>query len=403
MSKQIMSNEDLFKKLASDTGETAELVAQDFNAICAEVKADERYVNITQADVEQIARNKLITRKRREMNSPAITWEGVVLAKFDLVDGVKKQKALSEEAFKLDPVKAQAEAGMAYKGKVVRTNADGVPIYPKNDSNDKWKKTGTVIPAHSWMRTVIGIAAPVDKKTHKAGDPKIFTMTLGDKKNQETGEIVPYDAKSIPYNVPVRFKGIDKTNDETRKLNEYIVGISAYTTFDVAPDLKLPATEVIINSVMQNKLISLGQIEEYHLKNAENFNRFMVTEGTVSNLYPEPNKFGSIFMSLDDESLLFMTTESGKTATVPCYIPTDRGIVIDFSQDSRIFVLGRTSQGKKKDAAGNKTDEPGDVGINVFGIYCPDMFKVVQASKPIPAGALDAVAEPETEEPAGEW
>jgi hypothetical protein len=154
-----------------------------------------------------------------------------------------------------------------------------------------------------------------------------------------------------------------------------------------------------------DKVVSLGQIDEYHLKNAEVWDRLVFVEGTVSTLFPEPNKYGSIFMSLDDESLLFVPTEDGKTATVPAYIPTDRGIVIDFSQDSRIWVIGKTSQGKKKDAAGNKTDEPGAVGINVYGIYCPDMFKVVQAAKPVPAGALEAVQEPEStdEPPTGEW
>ena len=89
MSKPIMSNEELFKKLSTDTGETAELVAQDFAKICEEVKADTRYVGITQPEVEQIARNKLITRKRREMNSPAVTWAGVVLAKFDLMPDLR--------------------------------------------------------------------------------------------------------------------------------------------------------------------------------------------------------------------------------------------------------------------------------------------------------------------------
>ncbi len=400
MSKQIMSNEVLFKKLSEDTGETAELVAQDFQKICEEVKSDSRYINISQADVEQIARNKLIVRKRREMNSPAITWEGEVLLKMDLIDGVKRAKAMSEVAYKKDPVSTQNEKGWMYEGKLVRTDSNGVPLYPKTDANDKWHRSGQPLPEHSWMRTIVGVAAPVDKKTHKAGEAKIFTMTLNDTK------ALPDFVKAIPTNVPIRLKGTDKTTDESRKAGEYNIGASAYTTFELAPDLKLPPTEVIIGSVLANKVVVLGQLEEWHLGNSDKWGTWFVTEGTVSMLAMEPNKNNSLFMSLDDESLLFVPTEDGKTATVASYIPTDRGIVIDFSQDSRIFVFGRSSQGKKKDAQGNKTDELGAVGINVYGIYCPEMFKVVQPNKPIPKGALDAVVEPEpsTEEPpAGEW
>ena len=42
--------------------------------------------------------------------------------------------------------------------------------------------------------------------------------------------------------------------------------------------------------------------------------------------------------------------------------------------------------------------EPGDVTINVFGIYCPEMFKVIEVEE-VPEEALD----PEEPEPAGEW
>lgn len=400
-----MSNEELFKKLAEDTGETSDLVSADYEKIKESVRKDERYTNLKEEEVEQIARNKLLVRKRREMNSPAQTWEGVVLAKFDLIDGVKKARALSVEAYTKDPIQAQNEKGWMYKGKLVRVKVgtlnekgqvvegdDVIPVYPKTESNDKWHRSGLPLPPNSWMRTIFGIAAPIDKKTRKVGEAKCFTMTLNDKK--------ALDAKSIPMNTPIRFKGTDKTTEEARKNNEYVVGSSAYSIFEPAPDLKLPPIEDLITTVAASKVEVLGQIEEYHLKNSEVFNRLVIVEGTVSLLNPEPNKNGSMFLSLDDESLLFTPTEDGKTPTVACYIPTDRGIIIDFTQDSRVFVIGRTGQSYKKDEQGNKTEELGQVNINVYGIYCPEMFKVVQEQVELPPDALDAVEE--DEEPS-EW
>jgi hypothetical protein len=411
MSKQVMTNEELFKKLAEDLSDKVEMVEQDYNKIVDEVKADERYVNLKIEEIEQIARNKLITRKRREMNSPSITWEGVVLFKTDLIDGVKKQRLQTFEAYKKDPVKTLNESGWMFGGKLVsaklgKLDSEGnpvvdskgnvvegeevIPTYPKTDANDKWRRTGKPVPKNSWMRNIVGVASPIDKKTRKPGEPKVFTMTLNDE--------IAVNPKSIPSNVPVRFKGIDKTNSENQKANEYTIGYSkAYTSFETAPDLKLPPVETIINSVLADKIEVLGQLEEWHVKNYENFGKWLVVEATVSMINVTPNANKSLFMTLDDESLLFNTNEDGKTSTVVSYIPTDRGIEIDFGPDSRIYVFGKTSQSKKRDAQGNKTDEPGPVGLNVYGIYCPEMFKVIQ-DKQLSASSLDSVKAEETGE-----
>jgi len=56
--------------------------------------------------------------------------------------------------------------------------------------------------------------------------------------------------------------------------------------------------------------------------------------------------------------------------------------VIDFGQESRVFVVGKTSRGKAKDPiTGNYLEGvPGDVSINVYGLYAPEIFKVSQAT-----------------------
>lgn len=387
MSKTVMTNEQLFAKLAEDYSLTSEAVQVKYSTILEGVKKDERFASADTTTQDQIARNRLITNIRRESNSPAITWEGVVLGAGDLIDGVGKLRKLSVEFFKVDPVKAQA--GGMYQSRLVRTDADGNPIYPKTEANDKWNRTGTKLPEHSWLRTIFGVAQPIDKKTGKAAsEVRKFVMTLNDKK--------AIDVKSIlkgKYNKPLRFKGIDKTNTEFAQAGFYNIGDSAYTQFEIAPDLKLPPLENIIASVLSDRNVILGGIEEYHVANQEKADRWCVTEGTVSMLNLEPNaKTQNLFMILDDESLLFSGKE--ENSGVACWIPTDRGIEIDFAQDSRVYVIGKTSQGKKVDkVTKQKLDEPGDVNINVFGIYCPDMFKVVQETPKLSESALDTAPE----------
>jgi len=104
-------------------------------------------------------------------------------------------------------------------------------------------------------------------------------------------------------------------------------------------------------------------------------------------------------MVLDDESLLFAPQKEGGRIGVTCWIPTDRKIELDFAQDSRIYVVGKTTQGRQRDPiTGELTDELGDVMINVYGIYCPEMFKVKLETEQLPENALDVVTE-ETKQP----
>jgi hypothetical protein len=105
-------------------------------------------------------------------------------------------------------------------------------------------------------------------------------------------------------------------------------------------------------------------------------------------------------MVIDDESLLFTgKEETGRGITV--WIPTERNIVIDFTQDSRVYVLGKTTRGKAIDPITRQpTDEPGDVMLNAYGIYCPELFKVKASVKPVTAETLSPL--PTEAEPVGE-
>jgi hypothetical protein len=395
MSKQPMTLEELFNKLATDFSKTVEAVQINYNKILEEVKQDERFVGLDDKGLEQIARNRLVSRERRESSSPAVTWEGQILAAGNLIDGVAKQRKFSVLAFKKDPVSAQQEKGIMYENKLVRTDENGVPLYPKTESNDKWKRTGTKVPDHSWMRSIYGIAQPIDKKTGKAaGQPQWFSMTLND--------LHAVDTKSLlegKFNKPLRFKGIDKTTDEHKRASEYLIGDSAYTLFEIATDLKMPSTEILIQNVVPKKIEILGNLDEYHEQNKDNFGRIVIVEGTVSYLATQPNKNGSLFMSLDDETMMDKVGDDGKAKLVGCYVPTDRGIEMDFAADSRVHAIGQSSQGNKWDPIAKVSlDEPGDVMLNVYGIYCPEMFKVVKAPN-LPPKALQAEPEPSTPSP----
>ena len=392
MSKKI-SEEEVLLALSKQMDVPVEELKKELEEILVEVKKDERLTNAKEGEAREIARNRLVTAKRRELASPANTWKGIVLGIGDLVDTVRKVRRLTEEAYALDPIKTSK--GWVYKETFVLAKTEDVvdpdsketgvkiiPLYPKTEANDKYRRSLTPIPEHSWLRNVYGVASPIDKKTRKEGEPRVFSMTLNRK--------LAIEGKKIPLMKPVVFKGIDKTTAEDAKVGEYKINASTYTEFKLDPALVLPPLEDIIVTNCAKKFVLLGELDQWHRDHEKDNARWCITQGTVSNLKLEPNeKTKNMRMTLDDESLMFAPEKEGRSVGVQFWIPTDRNLDMEFGQDSRIYVVGKTGRGKAYDReTRQQLDEPGDVNFNVYGIYIPDIFRISKEVEPVPESSL---------------
>ena len=76
-------------------------------------------------------------------------------------------------------------------------------------------------------------------------------------------------------------------------------------------------------------------------------------------------------------------------------------INIDFGEQSKVICLGRTGQGKKLDENRQPTDEPGDVMINVFGLYTLPEYKIEPNIKEITEEKIETTEE--TKEGEKQW
>ena len=368
MTQNIISEEEFLKKLAEKLSTTKEEITIEFETLVTEVGNEEAFKGAPAEKIRIMARNRFGPRKMREISSSAIAWEGAIIGAGDLVDTVARQKAATIAAFKADPMKTTK--GCIFNEILVKSTADGVPIYPDTEGNKKFGRAGRPLPEHSWLRTLLFIARPIDPKTKQAGPAQVATMSLND--------VFAINVSKIPMMTQIKFKGINKTNTEDQKSGVYRINHSAFTKFEAAAIKDFPPMEDILPSIASH-YEQLGALEEWHNKNEQNKVRWVITEGSVTNLSLEPNaKTGNRFMGITDESLMF--GGSDKTS-VMCWIPADRNIVIDFGQESRVFVVGKTSRGKAKDPiTGNYLEGvPGDVSINVYGLYAPEIFKVSQA------------------------
>jgi hypothetical protein len=398
LSKKI-SEEEVLLALSKQMDVPVEELKKELEETLIEVKKDERLTNAKDSEAREIARNRLVTSKRRELASPANTWKGIILGIGDLVDTVRKVRRLSEEAYALDPIKTSK--GWVYKETFVlaktedvvdpdskETSVKIIPLYPKTEANDKYKRSLTPIPEHSWLRNVYGVALPIDKKTRKQGEVRVFSMTLNRK--------LAIEGKKIPLMNPVDFKGIDKTTAEDTKAGEYKINASTYTEFKLDPALQLPPLEDIIVTNCAKKFVLLGELDQWHKDHEKDNTRWCITQGIVSNLNLEPNeKTKNMRMTLDDESLMFATEKEGRSVGVQFWIPTDRNLDMEFGQDSRIYVVGKTGRGKAYDReTRQQLDEPGDVNFNVYGIYIPDIFRISKEVEPVPESSLSPTDEP---------
>lgn len=365
MSQIPKTEEEYFKFMSERYTSTIDEIKAEFEEVVTEVKNDEKFKDMSEVQIRSNARNRFSLRKAREAGSNAIPWEGLVIGIGDLIDTVAKQRRSTEAAFKADSMKTMK--GWVYNEILVKSDAEGRPLYPETDNNKKWNRANKPLPEHSWLRTIYLFVRPLDPKTKlPSGPPQPSVMSIN---NQDA--IKP----NIPLMKIVKFKAINKTGTEESKIGEYKLNHSTFTKFDITTIKDFPAIETVLAGITSHFVI-LGETDAWHVKNESVKNRWIITEGSVSNLNLEPHpKTQNMMISLYDESLTFGGSE--KTA-VMCWVPTDRNIEIDFGQESRIYVIGRTNRGKAKDPVTKQVLEgiPGDVSINVYGLFAPEMFKV---------------------------
>jgi len=338
-----MEKQEYINKFAEKLSLTVEEVESEFR----ELYADEVLIHkdLSEDQQEQRALQRLALYYKRQLMSPAVGFEGFIIGTSDCVDIVARQKREAIELFKADPQTAISEGV---------TNEEGIPL----DTRKEWgtgrvnNMYGKPLPENNFLRNVFGIAT----KSKGAELPKFFSMLVSGKQAED---------ESIPVFKPVRFMAIDKSNPE----GDYKLNASSFTKFIIDEKMQLPKYEELVEQYCGK--VQMNALEGYHSLNKEDFNRICVVEGDVSILNLEPTAFGSRIMSLEDANA---SLEDMDTKGVTCWLP--ERINIDFAEGSKVLVVGRTGQGKKKDEQGNATEEPGDVTLNVFGIYALPEYKI---------------------------
>jgi len=337
-----MDKNDYIKAWSEKTSLPIEEIEKELASLVEEEKQIHKELPFEQQELRALQRLALLYRKI--LRSPAVGFEGFILGISDCVDILAKRRREAKELYKTDPQLAVTQG---------TTNEEGIPLETKETWPDgrAYQQYGKPLPEHNYLRNVFGIA----KKVNSEESASFFTMVLNGEKAQND---------LIPVFNSIRFSAIDKgTENNVKKLNP-----STFTNFLVDDSLNIPIEETL---KQYQTVIGISELESYHNINKEDFNRLAVVEGDVSLMNLEPTLFGSRIMILEDSNA---NLEDLNAKSLTCWIP--ERVKLNFGEGSKVLVVGRTAQGKKKDEQGNVTDELGDVTLNAFGVFAIPKYKI---------------------------
>lgn len=346
-----MKLDDYIKPWSERLGMSEEEIKKEYESVLKEESTTHK--NLNEEERNSRALQRLAMTYKNQLRSPAIPFDGMIIGLSDCVDTVARIRIDAIKQFRMNPQQAISDGVV---------NDEGIPL----DTRETWstgnpnRNFGKPLPEHNWIRNVFGIAS----KKNIDEPPRYFTMTI-------SGELAKND--SIPIFTPVSFRAVDRTSPEDT--TNYNLNPSVFTEFKFDESIKLPQPQELINQFCVDNRVLLNDLSVYHTANSNDFNRLAIIEGDVSVLALNPTSTGNRRIVLDDETNLDLESQ-GTT----CWIPPR--INIDFEEQSKVIIVGRTSQGKKLDEQGNQTEELGDVMLNVYGIYAIPKYRVEKQDSP---------------------
>ena len=337
-----MDTKIYFETWAEKLSVPIENIQSEFDSLLKEEQTIHK--TLDDEDQQKRALQRLVLLYKKQLRSPAIGFEGMIIGVGDLFDTAKKMREAAMDAFRINPHDA-------IQNRI--TDDIGNPLDTREvfGTGRKNQDFGKLLPQHSYIRNVVGLAL----RTNAEESPKTFSLTLNGDKAEHL---------KFPMFKPVRFRAINKSEENA---NQFILNGSTVTTFTIDENIKMPAPADVLNKSCKEMFVSLGDIQEYHTANKDDFNRLALIEGDVSIIGTEPTSVGNRLMVIEDMN---RPIDDFETAGLTCWVPKSTNI--DFGEGSKVIVVGKTSQGKSRD----NPNELGDVMMNVLGIYAIPEYKI---------------------------
>jgi hypothetical protein len=280
--------------------------------------------------LELAVRQKLISYFSKVERTPkGIEFEGIALGVLLTDYGAKR---VYDESI----LKYNEDKELAIKEGFVKVDGDEVtPIY----RTPGWKKGQKV--ELNQTKQVFMIAKQKDEN-----DYKITMLDLNKGKENLT----------VPLFNLINFKAYINKN----KSNETFYQLNGSMDCNIESKMELDYKDVdkLINLYLKDKLVEMGELRDWHTTNKDNFNRWCVVKGDISNI-----------PTLKDESkvnIINITKVNGDVFNLPIFLNKIPELEINISEDAiNVYFIGQTRE----------NTQTGEISLSCYGFYCDKMFK----------------------------
>ena len=276
---------------------------------------------------------------KKQLMSPALNFEGVVISRGRVFDTVAQMRADAMDAVKRDEEQAVAEGYI---------DVDGYPldmreVYKSGQPNRQYGKR---LPKHNYLSNLIGVCIHEEV-------PKLFRLILSDEVFADKPALETLKTEmEVPMFTPVEFRAnVAKTQRDERFLQ---LNQSKSTDFKIG-DAEIDIANVMSSELLEPFRVTPEEVGNYYDAHATQPERLVVMEGSVMMIGEEAGISGDVLVMVDSE-------ESGfDFMGVRCWMPSNLMEKCDMEEGDVVTIIGQANRG-------TFGDESVDM-INVTGIY----------------------------------
>jgi len=312
---------------------------EEFNKLFDEQIVELKERGVPEAEHEKFALIMVKTRLKKQLMSPSKKFRGYLI-------GINPNAALNRNVDKVKEdgiLQYRKDEQQAIEHKFVDMSGNPLWHIMEGINVAEWK-LGNLITDEDYTCVALLLA-----KQEEEADYKLTQLTLRGKK---------IDIYSIPRFVELEFMANVKQTDS----NIYVLNQSITTELKAITTEEINFPELARKYLKQN-CIDFSSIEAWHDKNADDYNRLMVTKASCVSIIPSFDESKSHILNIDSGDI----ESTGKPLT--CWVSPKEHL--NFTEKTpEVFIIGSTNS--------KVIDDTQEVrySINTYGIFVPKIWRV---------------------------
>jgi hypothetical protein len=246
----------------------ANMKEEDLQKLYARFEHEEKGYGCPDDELEEVVLEDMegFLRKKFLVAGSQVPVTGAVFSRSNAMDQAKKLHEAAEKYIEAEGEEAAIEAGYAKKD----DKGNLIHIYPSDQFNDRYNRTGKTIPEHDWQADGTGVI----NYQQKEGEDDVRFAELRFKGNAATEPIQLFKELSMKAFV------VDKKNE-----NKYRFTISQVPEL-ASDDKYIDFKEALpyIKKAYPGRILSFSEVEEFYDEAESTFNLWCLVQGKIDEI-----------------------------------------------------------------------------------------------------------------------